>query len=86
MAKYIDADELKRKLINKGFFPAIVSRTLEDMPSADVEEIKQGYWKKDFCSVCGEINPTTYLNESTMEYDSFYLHRCPYCGAYMKKE
>ena len=37
MARYIDADALKRKLIDeKGFFPAIVAKALEEMPDADV--------------------------------------------------
>ena len=37
MARYIDADALKRKLIDeKGFFPAIVADALDEMPYADV--------------------------------------------------
>lgn len=37
MTKYIDAEKLKRDLIdNRSFFPAIVARAIEDMPAADV--------------------------------------------------
>lgn len=37
MARYIDAEAFKRKLLDeKGFFPAIVSRALVEMPTADV--------------------------------------------------
>lgn len=40
MAKYIDAEAFKRKLIDeKGFFPAIVASALEEMPTADVVEV-----------------------------------------------
>ena len=40
MARYIDADAFKRKLIDeKGVFPAIVARTLEQMPTTDVVEV-----------------------------------------------
>ncbi len=33
---YIDTEAFKQKLIEKGFFPAIVQRALEEMPSEDV--------------------------------------------------
>ena len=40
MARYIDADALKRKLIDeKSFYPAIVASALEETPTADVVEI-----------------------------------------------
>ena len=39
MSRYIDAEAFKRKLIDeKSFFPAIVARALEEMPTADVVE------------------------------------------------
>ena len=42
---YIDSEAFKRKLIDeKGFFPAIVARALEEMPDADVAEVNRGYW------------------------------------------
>ena len=40
MARYIDADALKRKLIDeKSFFPAMVARAIDDTPTADVVEV-----------------------------------------------
>ncbi len=37
MARYIDVEAFKRKLIDeKSFFPAIVARALDEMPAADV--------------------------------------------------
>ena len=61
MARYIDADELKRKLIDKGFYPAIVARALEDMPLADVverssfEQVSQKYLKFQQKHLNGEL-------------------------------
>lgn len=38
MADYINREELKRKLIDeKNFFPAIVARALDEIPTAEVE-------------------------------------------------
>lgn len=40
MDKYIKVETFKRKLIDeKSFFPAIVARALEEMPTADVVEV-----------------------------------------------
>jgi hypothetical protein len=40
MARYIDAEVLKRKLIDeKHFYPAIVARAIDETPTADVEEV-----------------------------------------------
>ena len=37
---YIDREAFKRNLIDeKGFYPAIVARALEEMPAADVAEV-----------------------------------------------
>ena len=37
MARYIDVEAFKQKLIDeKSFFPAIVARALDEMPTADV--------------------------------------------------
>ena len=40
MSKYIDAEALKRDLIdNRSFFPAIVARAIEDAPAVDAVRI-----------------------------------------------
>lgn len=59
MAKYIDADALKRKLIDeKSFFPVIVARAIDETPTADVVEVKHARWVQTsalvnpYCSDC----------------------------------
>ena len=66
MARYIDKEAFKRKLIDeKNFFPAMVARALEEMPTADVVEVKHGEWKWDerfsdyTCSLCHNWDLTT---------------------------
>ena len=90
MARYIDAEAFKRKLLDeKCFFPAIVSRALVEMPTADVVEVKHGEWiedkthiskrrKKYVCSNCLHyitIKTTTDINSRRYCYE---------CGAKMK--
>ena len=70
---YIDREAFKRKLIDeKSFFPAIVAKALEEMPTADVEEVRHGEWiiensERDWkdkdtyrlsikCSECGKVH------------------------------
>ena len=36
MPEYIDREAFKQKLIENGFFPAIVQKALEEMPREDV--------------------------------------------------
>ncbi len=78
MARYIDAEVLRRKLIiEKSFFPSIVRAGLEETPTADVEEVRHGYWEASVmgtgaphCSLCNGVAPSRYT-------------RCPHCGAKM---
>ena len=99
MAKYIDADKLYPKLDKlHGYYDARQDFTkctavsfciemLEDMPTADVVEVKHGEWKhsdkarhwtgKDECSVC---TYHTYDRD-----DLSHLNYCPYCGAKMDR-
>ena len=82
MARYIDAEAFKKRLIEKGFYPAIVARALEEMPSADVVEVKHGEWVGgEFNNYSGEYgeqcsNCTKFSREYTRPY-------CPNCGAKM---
>ena len=41
--RLIDADELVERLIEKGFYPAIVKRTIEDTPTIDARMFYE--WK-----------------------------------------
>lgn len=51
MVKYIDAEALKRDLIdNRSFFPAIVARAIEEAPACDVVSmgvLAQVQWERD---------------------------------------
>lgn len=38
--RLIDADALKKSLLEKGFYPAIVKRAIEDAPTVDAVEIR----------------------------------------------
>ena len=58
MAKeYIEREPLKRDLIDRGFYPAIVKAAIEAAPAADVVAVVHGKWIKNgnrrTCSVCG---------------------------------
>ena len=61
MDKYIGAEAFKKRLIVKGFYPAIVARTLEEMPAADVverssfEQVSQKYLKFQQKHLNGEL-------------------------------
>ena len=85
MRRYIDADKLKefykpyaeRKLS----VPVdVILLNIDDMPSADVVEVKHGRWTTgrvrgsltDICSVCGCDSGTIY-----------HYNYCPNCGAKM---
>lgn len=56
---------------------------IEDVPTADVVEVRHGEWDDCECSVCGEIHPTLYLDEWEMKYRIKETPYCPYCGAKM---
>jgi hypothetical protein len=85
MTKYIDVEAFKRKLIDeKSFFPAIVAKALEEMPEADVKEVKHEYYEYDavegqsFCSVCESPKPSNGGDIRGNE-----VLYCYYCGAKM---
>ena len=76
----------------------IADRILDDvveLPTADVEEVKHGYWKDRYgnkyanhlyeCSICGkEALFEFYLNELDQTKERQVLTPiCPYCGAKM---
>lgn len=76
--RLIDADEFKRRMA--GVYEEYMWEVLEDMPTADAQEVKRGKWTHDgskwanrfICSECGYKlfdEPTNF---------------CPNCGAKMK--
>ena len=83
MPKYIDADALLAKMERRRYYIGRASDAIciiEDMPAADVEEVKHGYWiEYEYdgqmaikCSVCGDNPGVIYT-----------YRRCPECGAKM---
>ena len=83
--KYIDADFLKQKISREWdmqdlYLPVHFFDVVDDLPTADVQEVRHGYWKERMstlssvkCSECGNSH----------EYDTTY---CPNCGARMDGE
>jgi DNA-directed RNA polymerase subunit RPC12/RpoP len=83
MARYIDAEVLKRKLIDeKNFFPSLVARAIDETPEADVVEVKHGHWiwLEGNLYECSECPNRTEVDEAMNE--PLYIY-CPYCGAKM---
>ena len=86
--RYIDADEFEDELYEHEFSNWCdkdeVSELIDNMPSADVDPIRHGYWERDGhhirCSECG-----TYFCITDREGDSFPINYCPCCGAKMDK-
>lgn len=102
MSVYIDLVKAKirikkygKKAINRGrkaldLVDDIVSIVdiLESIPSAEVQEIRHAYWKKQpgkdpkaFCSACGREVVYQIIN-GKWEFENF----CPNCGAKMNCE
>ena len=98
MARYIDADKLKEafstdtqhlSIFDPDLYDLIVL-DIDEAPTADVEEVKHGHWKKSqfsdrsgfysvrdvICSECG-IYSTFLQHEISPDY------YCPNCGAKM---
>lgn len=104
MSRYIDVDEEIRKIneaisINEqgrkeeslaSYCLRRVAEALEKAPTADVEEVKNGYWKmcyypNDEHVECSECHTQYYENDLYLGGNEF-PKRCPECGAHMRKE
>ena len=97
MARYIDAcslrDKVSESLKNNSHKVDIVARNhniehahflmlIADEPTADVQEIKHGYWMLNKCPDADEklyFCPFCAMGESDSGKDNF----CPYCGRRM---
>ena len=96
MAEYIDREALL-VLLGKLFMEpphqhdgenyycgiAIARQEIEEIPTADVVEVRHGYWDDCECSVCGKMHPSLYLDEWELEYRIKETPYCPNCGAKM---
>lgn len=97
MSRYIDADALIDDLIhNRSFYPAMVASAIKNTPTADVVEVRHGYWKevREFvfnlqmpvlmgyeCSECG-----TFVECGLFRDKIFHKNYCGNCGAKMDGE
>lgn len=101
MKRYIDADAigLKMPFLNSESELLVsindVKRAIEQTPTADVEEVKHGYWEaensrpkssKFICSVCGELAYYIQPNRDKTWAKRCPLEYCPNCGAKMDGE
>ena len=87
MASYIDVEPYKDcKIVLHNEDSGVL---IQDIPTADVQEMKYGKWKKAMprrkgrnatyrCSCCGQLRSSYYNDVQNWEY-------CP-CGAKMDKE
>jgi hypothetical protein len=102
MARYIDAEKLTNEidewldsvgnvLIGKGMsYYGELLGCIEDTPTADIVEVKHGYWQdkfnrnrmvsQSFCSVCGKHSGIGGIESNR------HKPYCPNCGAKMNGE
>ena len=97
MAEYIDREkvleEFEEWVERTGYLPKGTSYyyecrgCIEDVPAADVVEVKHGKWEENryaFCNVCSECG--TIVDRIAIKWQSGELNFCPNCGAKMKGE
>lgn len=88
--RVIDANALKKSLLGKGFYPAIVNRAIEDAPKVDAVEIRakvrelgveEWYQPEYLCRNCGgKIMACDAENQIVVP------KRCPICEAKLELE
>lgn len=82
MLKFINSDKLAKEIFGRVNNPAIrnwLFSIINDVPAADVQEIKHGHWEIGYfhdrvCSCC--THPSNDLSDYSYDY-------CPWCGAKM---
>lgn len=88
--RLIDADALEKNLLEKGFYPAIVKRAIEDAPTVDAVEIRakvrelgneEWYQPEYLCRNCGGT-----IMACDAENMIVVPKRCPICEAKLELE
>ena len=88
--RLIDADALEKRLLEKGFYPAIVKRAIEDAPKVDAVEIQakvrelgveEWYQPEYLCRNCGGT-----IMACDAENKIVVPKRCPICEAKLELE
>nr|DAV11184.1 MAG TPA: DNA-directed RNA polymerase [Caudoviricetes sp.] len=88
--RLIDADALEKRLLEKGFYPAIVKRAIEDAPVMDAAEIQakvrelgveEWYQPEYLCRNCGGK-----IMACDAEDQIAVPKRCPICEAKLELE
>ena len=87
MRRYFDADALLSRLLDDLPYKASVKRVLMQAPTADVVEVRHGYWEDIGetyckCSVCGTAFEALPVKFAFKENNIF----CRHCGARMDGE
>lgn len=59
--------------------------SISKLPTIEAEPVRHGRWERNTCSVCGNVNPTTFM-DMYGDYISVKTPYCPKCGAKMDKE
>ena len=95
MAEYIEREALLKDIEESVVFtvrsgkPSLeirganaITDRIKSAPTANVAEVRHGYWDMCECSVCGKVNPTVHLDvfkENKLRKTPY----CPNCGAKM---
>ena len=83
MSRYIDADKIRyRKAYALG--TVAYKSDIDKMPTADVQEVKHGKWKKSWAGT--KIKECSRCNYSIRAHMAGVYHFCPNCGAKMDLE
>lgn len=86
MSRYIDEKDVYR-LVEPSGVGRVHCLQIDELPGADVVEVRHGEWIDKHCSICGETQPYTARgNAFATTFYQFKTKFCPECGAKMGGE